>query len=1160
MNIFALNTYSQSGKVSLNFKNAKVEDVLNQIEKSSEYYFAYNQKLINVNRRIDIIAKNESIKDVLHDIFKNTQTDYVVINRQIVLSPSQYTNEDLVDIQQQQKGIAITGLVKDAASGETLPGVSVLVKGTDKGAITDAQGKFSLIIVNSKATLIFSSMGYNSQDVNLSGKTNLSILLVPNVKNLDEVVVVGYGTQKKRDVIGSVTTIQGKSFQSIQSPNFDAAMQGQISGVSIQSSTGVAGAPTKVMIRGINSINSGKDPLWIIDGMPVFSYQGGLAGGNVGTTSQSPMSLINSNDIESVQVLKDAAATAIYGSRGSNGVIIITTKSGRTLKGITSFDFTTGISDLTRTPGDVGYVNTKEWFQIMDKAYKNGGRGQFDINDYYQLVPKAFNKITRAQAENINTDWYNQIFHKANFKDFNLSSSKKFEDGSYFISVNYRNDDGVQKNSGLSRYSARINIDFKPLKDLIVGAKLNFSMTENNRQENYGVRGGNVGNSSGTAGGLNTITNYSLPWLPVYDPTNPKDYFNPYAEFNVTAYNSPNNYKNTVETYRALGGLFAEYNLPIKGLSLRSEFSFDGIQSNNTMWLSGNIRLNSNNVPSTQATEQTVTWNSINYNAYLTYNRTIGKHSLLFVGGSEAQRTSSYTRSAQGEGLTGSFQQLGNPTSMLSMYGGMGSENYLLAYFARANYKFKDKYLLGISFRRDGSSTFTSKHRWGNFAAVSAGWILSDEDFMSFMNKKNVFLKLRGSLGQTGNQSVPSGLDAINYYHQSLINYGSVATGGVNGTLPGNIAVQDLTWEKTNSLDIGLDYGFFSNKITGSIAYYDKYVQGMLLQGPIAASSGLDGGQYSSTPAYSLTASSVWANIGNMRSKGVEFEIKSVNFDKGKFKWTTQFNIAFNKSLIKKLTTDADLSGKGVIVDGNLYRTGHIRNEYYTAEYAKVDPQTGIEMIYVLDKNTYNKTGNTIRLKNVSGSDSLTWASQTAMNNNKFELGKSSDPTYYGGLSNTFGYKGFDLTILFTFSGGNWIYDYDEQVSSYPSAERNMRKTLLQSWEKPGDISNYPQLQYRNIYVINGVPVNDFQKERSSYSKFMYKGDFIRLKNIQFGYNVPSSIINKLKIQGIRVYVSGTNLWTKTKYPGYDPEGSGYVYTALIPQLKTYSFGVNIKF
>jgi TonB-linked SusC/RagA family outer membrane protein len=1035
----------------------------------------------------------------------------------------------------------ITGTITDATSGEALPGVSILIEGTTLGTITDDFGKFTLDVPSSSSVLIISFMGYNSERVEIAGRSSLDISLIADIKNLSEVVVIGYGSQKKRDIIGSVTTVNVSELKAKSGNTFEAGLQGLASGVSVQSQSGAPGAPSVIKIRGTNSINSSTDPLWIIDGVPVYSSPYGL-----GSSNQNPMSLINPNDIETIQILKDAAATSIYGSRASNGVIIVTTKSGKKGTGNVTFNYSSGFSQLTRTPEQVGYVNSKEWFQIMDKTYQNSFGSEFTMDDYYRFSPQAYTRISRETAENTNTNWYNEIFRTGTFNEFNLSSSQGYEKGSFFISGNYRKDKGVQQHNDLNRYSFRSNINFNPAKNLNISAKLSFSASDNERRNS----------------GITSITTFALPWFPVYNPENPNQYFNAYTGSNPAAINDPKNRRYNVEQIRGLGVLSFEYTVSgITGLSLKSELSADVIQSNLVNWESRDIWLNGGQKPSARASEESVTFKTYNYNFFGTYTGKSGVHAYTLVTGVEGTRSAQYTRSLRGEGLIGKYQEIGNPTVMTNIYGGKNNERYLLGYFGRADYKLKDKYLFGISARQDGTSAFTSKNRWGTFFSASAGWIISEESFASFLGS-NTFMKLRGSYGETGNQNVPSGLDVVNFNGTSV--YGSKEILGVNGTVPVNLMVSDLTWESTKSADLGIDFGFMQNKINGSLAYYHRQVYGMLLPAPVAVSAGVGSQDLNfDRSVYDQETNRIWSNVGNMINSGVEFDIHSVNMDRNGFKWTTDFNVSFNSNVIRSLTSEADLTGKGIVNNTTVSRKGHKRFEWFVADYAGVDRVTGVPMIYALDKTKYDQTGATERLKDKSGKDSLIIGTRTNINGNRFyQKGKSADPKYYGGISNTLTYKGFELSFIVAFSGGNYILDYDRQIASVPNETRVVLKDIYtQSWEKLGDVAKYPQLRARGTYQINGVANSDFGDADVYHNRELYKGDFIRLRNVQLGYSFAPEKLKRIHLNGLRLYASASNLFTFTKYPGFDPEGAGLVYySSAIPQLKSVIFGVDVKF
>ncbi len=1125
LNILAGNTYSQTAKISLNLKNVKVEEVLNEIEKKSEYYFLLNQKQLDVNRRVDVVVENSSIKDILANLFKNEDVMYVVYDRQIILTPKEKT----VIFEMQQK---VSGKVTDAIKGEAMVGVNVVVEGTTVGTITDIDGKFTINIADKNSVLVFSYIGYNTEKVAYTGQASVDVNLVLDITKLDEIIIVGYGSQKKRDIIGSITTVNMKDLKKSPSADFTSGLQGLVAGVSVQSKGGAPGDDSKILVRGANSINISTDPLWIIDGMQ-------------GSPS---MSTINQNDIESIQVLKDAAATAIYGSRGAAGVIIITTKSGKKGEGSVSFNYSSGVTSLTRTPADVGYANTKEWFQVMDAAYQNTYKRNLEMDDYYSAAPQATSLITREQALTNNTNWYKELFHNGSFNDYNLSSSKGFEKGTLFLSLNYRKDNGAQRYTDLERYALRSNIDYNPTTNLTLSAKIVLGSTGINKR-NSGI----------------TSMMYALPWMPVYDPNKPSQYFNPYAGSNPVASNDPANYLDHSKTYSGIAGFSANYRIPfVKGLSIRSEISANVDQRNNTNWQSRFIR-KPGLVPMSYAKEDANTYQTVTYNLYGSYDKSFGKHTMNFVGGTESTRSSASFRSMEGEDLNGIFQELGHPNTYLKMKGTFEGENYLDSYFFRFNYKYKDRYMFGLSGRFDGSSKFTAKNRWGHFIAASAGWIISEEKFLKPIVGDNVFLKFRGSYGEIGNSNIPTNLDAINYTSDPT--YGSIAIGGINGTLPSNIANSELKWETTKSTDIGIDFGINKNKINGSLAYYHRLVTNMLFTIPLPVSAGIS---ESNADSYAGSANSIWSNVGNLANTGFEIELHMVNIESKAFRWTTDFNISFNKNVIKKLTPEADQTGIGLSNDKNTFgqpveisKTGEIRYEYFIADWAGVDRLTGLPMIYALDKIKFNKNGDTERAKTISGSDSLIYASNTNIQANRFyQKGKSTDPKYYGGITNTFQFRNVDFSFMVSFSGGNYILDYDRQLAAAPYPTALVLKDIYDnSWKTVGDISKYPQLVAKGTYKTPEGVSSDFSQYYVFHNRELYKGDYIRLRNAQIGYTLNKTLAQKLRLQNLRVYVSASNLFTMTKYPGFDPEGAEFLYySSRIPQLKSVIVGLDLKF
>lgn len=1053
------------------------------------------------------------------------------------------------------QNLKVSGTVSDS-KGEALPGVTVVTKGATGGTVTDANGSYTLGNVPANSTLVFSFVGMKTQEVAVSGRISINVTLLEDAIAIDEVVAVGYGTVKKRDVIGSVASVSGEDLKQVSSTSFTAAMQGRAAGVNIRETSGTPGAPISVQVRGVNSINTGTDPLWIIDGMPVYSGSG--LGRTAGTVSQNPMSTINPNDIQSVEVLKDAAATAIYGSRGSNGVIIVTTKSGKKEKGKGNvvFDYSSGVSDLTTSPESIGFANTTEWFEIMDIAKKNGGRGVFEPGDI--LTANFPTSISRADALNVNTNWFDYVLRKGSYKDANFSYTQGLEKGSIFASFGYRSDKAVNVGNDFDRLTGRINIDLEPVKNFKTGAKMNLMYTNNYRNKTDNA---NPGISTGNVGGFGSAIMGAVPWYPAYNENDPSGFWNPGAG-NLAVISRRDLMLDNKKTYRALGTLYAEIDFPwVKGLSLRTEGSTDIIQDNSTNWISGKV-INSGK---TYVYEGAITRTSYNYNAYLKYNTTINeKHAINAVAGTESQITNQYTREMEGRDPVGYNQELGSTSPGIKdiMQGYLGGERFLRSYFGRANYKLADKYMLGVSLRRDGSSAFSSDVRWGNFAALSAGWIISEENFFEPLKGTVNLLKLRGSFGQTGNESIPGNRNINTLNNSSANRYGTAEIMSAGTSI--SIGNQLITWETTDSYDMGIDFALFNNRISGSLAYYMQSVSDMLLQ--------------ISTPP-SAAIGSVYGNVGDMKNWGWEFNVSSVNIDRKDFKWNTSFNFSTNHNEILRLTPEMERQkGNTLFVGGSL-------GLYKMCEYAGIDPERGVHMIWEIDRDKYNETGAFVRTgRKIPFTDTNSTLHEVVLKD------KSSIPTFYGGIDNTFTYKGFELGVFFTFSGGNYLYNSREKEWTAPSNGYWVKKRdlLTESWTTPGQTdAKYPLLFMEGFapattaWDLNAIDPNTGLKgwwknpdinnlvqpnAKETYdkngarqlTKYLEKGDYLRLKTLTFGYNLPKKISSKLYMENLKIYGSATNLLTFTEYTGFDPETASS--PSVLPSVKTFSAGVTVTF
>ena len=1012
----------------------------------------------------------------------------------------------------QRQGIAITGVVTES-SGDPLPGVAVTIKGTSAGIITDADGKFNITAPDGNAVLVFSYIGYLNKEITVGNQSQINVTMTEDTKQLEEVVVIGYGTTKKRDVIGSIATVKSDAFETPgTSTDVLSLLQGQAAGLSVQSSSGRLGDGPSILVRGMSSISAGTSPLYIIDGVPI-----------VGS-----MTMINQTDIESIEVLKDAAATSIYGSRGSNGVILITSKSGASGKLSVNFDSNYGITSLPFQ--QVKLTNTKQYFELLDFSKSTNSTGLFDMEtDYYSSLSYITEKLTREQALNTNTDWKNELMRTGSFQNYNLTVTGGNEIAKYFVSTNYRKDNGVVKNNDLERYGVRINIDMKPKENFAIGIRTTLNMS----------------NRDWSGAGTYITDLLTSSFLPVYSLESPEFYLNPKAGSNPAATNDRSNNYNEQNRYRALVGAYAEYFIPfVKGLSARTELSMDFQQENNNSWASSLISADD----LASATDRALTSKVVNYNFYFTYNKEIGDHSFNLVGGLEGQKSDVWTRNMEGKDLVGNYQELGDPNIKSVMSSSLTDENYRFAYFGRANYKLKDRYLVGFSMRRDGTSVFTPEYRWGNFMAFSAGWIISDELFMGDFGK-NHFLKVRGSYGQTGNSNIRSKMDANNY--KSGFPYGSSEITATNGTLLDAFGVRDLTWETTNNFDVGVDYGFFKNRINGSIAYYNKYVEGLLLAVVLPPSAGMY---------------STWSNIGDLVNSGIELSVSSMNITSQNFKWQTSFNISFNRNRVKKLTPELDQNGRGMVESSYLTKVGSGVRDYYIADFAGIDTQTGLAKIYALDNDHYNKTGETIRRKDANGDYVLLNANTSNVGANYFHFkNKNGIPKYYGGITNTLTYKSFDLNFLITFSGGNYIHDQymNEVFNGWMGTMDNLPMEYYDNiWKKPGDNAKYMRPLWKgNVYKDENGNSHSFGNSRGVTTQFLYKGDYVKLKSFTLGYTLTpkSSGVQKI-FQQLRVYASFENLFTLTDYPGWDPEGQGRISNWVLPQLFSASIGLSVKF
>lgn len=1017
------------------------------------------------------------------------------------------------------QSLTIKGKIMDN-SGQPIPGASVQIKGTNIGAATNSNGEYSIIVpeANVKGTLVISSIGFIMKEVSIANKTTINVVLESDDKGLDEVIVVGYGTQKRRDVVGSISKIKSEDITKVPTASFADALQGQASGLFVSSPSGHPGAAPEIKIRGKGSINLGSSPLFIVDGVPITTGSQDLS--RNGTKSVSPLAMINPNDIESVEILKDAAATAIYGNRGSNGVIIVTTKSAKSGKTTMSITYDGGISQLPYGQNDI-YMDNNEYWATVDKAWTNAGNTTpFDPNKI--IISQFIDEkpvMTREEALRTNTDHLGAMTQSAGFNQVGLGVTKGFENGGLVFSTNYRDEKGLLLNNNLQRLTSRFNFNFSPIKDVKMGVNVSLLYLKTN-----GVQSGN---GKGFGGWANWAA--MMPFFKLYDPNSATGYWAANSGFNGLAYADDKLIRNHTDEYRSISNVFLQWDTPVKGLSLRTEGGVDLGINNGSYWRS--IYLDGNAPFNNEAAEQSVTQHVFNYNAFLNYNRTSGDHSFGATAGAEATRQSGYKRSVEGTQINSTYPELRDPIQLTNGDGLTFGQQYLMGLFGRANYSYKNRYILNASVRRDGHSVLSKHNRWATFAAVGAGWIITDEKFMnvSWLN----LLKLRGSYGTTGNTGLSDEMIQLNI-GTSPNRYGGGYLPG--GTTLGPVGSPGLRWETTTSTDVGFDFGILENRISGSVAYYTKDVSDLILRGNVPISTG-------------FTNNAVWENIGDLRNWGWEFDVTSLNIKSNSFSWNTDFNISFNDNKIIRLNEFE--KGKGAESAQVIRKEGEKLDTWYLADFVEIDKHKGIPMIEQRDANIWNT-----QFRTVGNGNLVPMNSANVEANKMIHSGKTALPTFFGGLTNRFTYKSFDMNIMLAFAGGNYkinsVYERGRRISDVS----NVVKVDGKVWEKDGDIAKYPMLRYGNSYNFdnNGNPISGTTNFETANNNFwLEKADYIRLRNVQIGYTLPASVVSKLRMQNLRVYVGGMNLLTFTNYTGLDPETNADLTTP-----RNFNFGLSL--
>ncbi|MEI7584056.1 TonB-dependent receptor [Runella sp.] len=1055
----------------------------------------------------------------------------------------------------------LTGRVTDATENTPLPGVSVLLKGTNIGVTTDGDGKFSLNAPSSGSTLVVSYIGYTTQEIEVGNRTTINVALSVDVKSLSEVVVTGYASQRKKDITGAVTVVNAKELTSLPSASVTQMLQGRAAGVTVGNDNSPGGG-TMVRIRGFGSINN-NSPLYIIDGTP----------------TQGTLNQINPNDIESMQVLKDASSASIYGARAANGVVIITTKRGGTGEPKITFDAYTGVQRVGRT---LDLLNTKELGQLYYESEIGAGRaagtspsaqyrftptGEQTIADYiypnvYGALPAnytytndiadpklgvtAFN-ITKANKEG--TDWQHEIFGPAKISNFQLGATGGSKYGKYAISGNYFSQDGILKYTSYKRYSVRANTEFTKGR-LTFGENMTVSY-----DERVGVPSGNQNESNPISFAIRI-----QPIIPVFDitggptalgGTNTSDLNGFAGSRGSNLGNAPNplarqwrEKDNKTKGTHIFGNIFGEVAI-LNGLKFRTSLGVEFNNYNFSQYFNRDIEAaeprSSNSLTVSNSFDRTLTWfNTLNY------SKTVGSHTFNVLAGTEAVSTYSFGFNAARsnyafDDLSYRYLNLGSAAG-LSNAGGGATMSALFSQFGKINYSYKDFLLADATIRRDGSSRFSSAYRYGVFPAFSVGLRLSE---LGFMKKQSFIddLKIRAGWGRTGNQLIPNVNNAYTLYSPDPLNNAYDITGSGNSIANGFDLTQfgnpNGRWETNTSTNLGIDASMLKGRLEVILDLYTRTTSNMLTQVPIPKTAG--------------TGSVPYVNIGEVNNKGVDLNITYKDKFKG-FRYTVSGMISKYKNNVVKLNDDPNASIFGFstrLPSISVTKAGLPLSSFYgyiVDGVIKDDAEAAAAPKF----GSYTRAG-VFKFRDVNGDGVITAADKTIIGN--------PHPDFTYGLNVNLGYKNWDLSLFAQGSQGNDIFNYQKFWTDFNTFQGNRSKDMLyNSWKKPGDNALLPRLNSQD----------GTSQQISTY--FVEDGSYMRIKNVQLTYTFPAAILSKIKLSSAQIYVQGQNMFTFTKYKGLDPDinlrSSGTdnqdihmgIDEGAFPVAKSYNVGIRLGF
>ncbi len=1116
--IILINTYSAKAfdpkpdalgdvYVVINYSNARLSQIFELIEKQTAFSFAYDENDISLSKEIKLAKGRQLLKDVLSSISKQARLHFTE-KQNIILVNSE--SDNIKNAAFKITATPITGVVRDD-TGAPLVGVTVSIKGSRTAVQTDAEGKFS-IEVPLDGILVFTIVGYKQQEVRVSDQSALTVNMEIENKDLSDVVVIGYQPQRRADLAGAVSVVNVAGIAKLPVGGLDQALQGKVSGVRISQSTGQPGEGVVVRIRGTGTIND-NNPLFIVDGIP----------------TKDGINFLSTNDIESIVVLKDASSAAIYGARAANGVVVVTTKSGK--RGKPQFNYS-GYAGVQTHGTLVKMLNTSEYVQLYNEAVDN------DNLD----IPNASlkRKPIPATIDIANTDWLKAIFQNGAIQSHQLSVTGGNEKTRYYISGNYFRQDGIILNSWYERYSLLSKLNLDLTDRLSVANNINISYTKKNK---VGSSGDGYG---GNGGSVVRYAFFRTPAIPVYDANGNYSDLPEFPNLFGDGYNPvalAMKADNKEMQYRVFTNMYAEYKIS-KNIKFKTDAGLDVIITENKRFdenYGTNLRVNS---PSRLSVNTGTNFNFI-WNNTIRYNKIFNsKHTVSAVAGTEAISNKNTIHGGSDSRFPEqipNLRYLGLGLNLSkSVFEGQ-QEWALFSLFANVNYTYSNRYLLSLNARRDGSSRFSDANKYGNFYSGSIGWNAHNEKWVQDHLQAFSKIKLRASFGQLGNQ------DIGNYPWASIIGRGyNVIFGEQAASNPGYTVVsrgnEKVKWESSTQADAGLDIGIWNNKLNLTIDYFVKRTSDMLIPIPL--------------PLIGGSASTPYVNAGKVENKGLEVELNYKN-DDHLFKYDLSVNFATLNNKVLALASGEPIPGGRI--DNGIYATlttvGHPIGSFYLLQMDGIF-QNNAEIIGSAYQGNYIRPGD-VKFKDINADGVINEMDRTFLG--------SAIPKYTYGATANFGYRNFDLSVFFQGAYGNKLYlQVNHDIEGFYRAFNLTHRVYDERWRGEGTSNTMPRVSWLGS-----------TNNKTPSSRFLEDGSYVRLKNLQLGYTIPQKIISKWNIKSLRLYFTGQNLWTYTKYSGLDPEMHtsdnlnsekyrGDVAAGIdwgtYPSAKSYIFGVNLNF